>query len=152
MAWMRRYDLYFILRSAENDSKQKINISRTWPMRSGLVIKRSFIRQTLQILGIYACLTLMCAVPVLALDRDQSLSQLYHTSWTARDGVNGSVVAIAQTSDGYLWVGTTDGLLRFDGVSFEHYKPEVGSFFSSSVSALLALPDGGLWIGYLRGG
>ncbi len=62
------------------------------------------------------------------------------------------MLAITQTTDGFIWVGTTGGLLRFDGSEFERYKPEVGSFPQPSwVSALLATPDG-LWIGNLSGG
>jgi ligand-binding sensor domain-containing protein len=89
---------------------------------------------------------------VFCLNPYQSLTQLHHTSWTAKDGLSGSVQALAQTSDGYLWVGTSDGLFRFDGLSFERYQPERNALPSTSVSALLALPDGGLWIGYGRGG
>jgi PAS domain S-box-containing protein len=88
----------------------------------------------------------------IALDPHQPLAQLYHSSWNARQGVSGSVTALAQTTDGYLWVGTTDGLLRFDGISFERYQPEVGSLLATSVSALMAVPDGGLWVGFTRGG
>lgn len=89
---------------------------------------------------------------VFALDPNQPLTQLYHSSWNAKDGLNGSVNALAQTTDGFLWIGTTDGLYRFDGLYFELYKPEVNDLPSVAVSTLMALPDGGLWIGYLRGG
>ena len=101
-----------------------------------------------------ACLltvTMGCS-PLLALDPNQPLGQLYHTSWNAKDGLNGSVTALAQTQDGFLWIGTSDGLFRFDGLSFEPCKPEVGSLISTAVSSLMAVPDGGLWIGYLKGG
>jgi signal transduction histidine kinase/ligand-binding sensor domain-containing protein len=91
-------------------------------------------------------------IPLWALNPGQPLNELYHTAWNAKNGLPGIVVALAQSTDGYLWVGTTDGLFRFDGVEFERYKPERGSFEANSVSALLALPNGGLWIGYLRGG
>lgn len=77
---------------------------------------------------------------------------MYHTAWTGRDGLSGIVLALAQTKDGYLWVGTTEGLFRFNGISFELYQPLDGSFRSRAVSALLATTGGGLWIGYLRGG
>jgi ligand-binding sensor domain-containing protein len=49
-----------------------------------------------------------------ALNPRQPLAQLYHSSWDARNGLNGSVTALAQTTDGYLWVGTTDGLYGTD--------------------------------------
>lgn len=83
-----------------------------------------------------------------ALDPNQALGQLYHSSWNARNGLNGSVKALAQTTNGYLWVGTSDGLFRFDGLNFERYE----TLPASSVSALMAIPDGGLWIGFDRGG
>jgi signal transduction histidine kinase/ligand-binding sensor domain-containing protein len=82
---------------------------------------------------------------------DQPLSQLYHTPWGARQGVTGIVTALAQTSDGYLWVATTAGLLRFDGISFERYQPESGALLGN-VSTMMAVPGGGLWVGYFRGG
>jgi signal transduction histidine kinase/sugar lactone lactonase YvrE len=97
-------------------------------------------------------LQVLFSSPVFGLDPYQSLGQLHHTSWTARDGLNGSVQALAQTADGYLWIGTSDGLFRFDGLSFDRYQPERGALPSNLVSALLALPHGGLWVGYHSGG
>jgi ligand-binding sensor domain-containing protein len=58
---------------------------------------------------------------------------------------------LAQTADGFLWIGTVDGLFRFDGVHFERFRPQGGELPALSVSALLAAPDGGLWVGYSRG-
>ncbi|HXQ69556.1 MAG TPA: two-component regulator propeller domain-containing protein, partial [Pyrinomonadaceae bacterium] len=98
------------------------------------------------------CLLLVLLSPsVFALDPHQPLTQLYHSSWNAKNGLNGSVNALAQTTDGFLWIGTTDGLYRFDGLYFELFKPELSDLPSVAVSTLMALPDGSLWIGYLRG-
>jgi ligand-binding sensor domain-containing protein len=52
---------------------------------------------------------------VLAQAPAQSLAQWHHTAWTARDGLNGQPRMLAQTADGFLWIGTTAGLFRFDG-------------------------------------
>ena len=102
---------------------------------------------------IATCFLLMAfRAPVSALDSRQPLAQLYHSSWNARNGLHGSVTALAQTTDGYLWVGTTDGLYRFDGLYFERYRPDTGQLPSNFVSTLLALSDGSLWVGYDRGG
>ena len=99
------------------------------------------------------CLWFVLLSPsVFALDPNQPLAQLYHSSWNAKNGLNGSVNALAQTTDGFLWIGTTDGLYRFDGLHFELYKTEGNDLPSVAISTLMALPDGGLWIGYLRGG
>ena len=73
---------------------------------------------------------------------ERTIGQFVHTSWSAKDGAPGNVHALAQTTDGFLWLGTAQGLYRFDGVSFERYEP----FQSSNITALLALRNGGLWI------
>jgi ligand-binding sensor domain-containing protein len=89
----------------------------------------------------------------LAPSRERSLSELQHTSWTAREGVPGSIQALAQTSDGYLWVGTANGLCRFDGVNVETYEPSSGGRFPGHiVESLLAMPDGSLVIGFRNAG
>ena len=62
------------------------------------------------------------------------------------------IQALAQTKDGYLWLGTPGGLYRFDGVTFEHYSPEAGTkSANSNVTSLLALSDGDLWVGFAAG-
>lgn len=69
------------------------------------------------------------------------------------EGAPGEVRTLAQTTDGYLWLGTATGLFRFDGIRFEPYKPQSGqSFPQRSVASLLAVPDGGLWVSYWYGG
>ncbi|MBB6145288.1 signal transduction histidine kinase/ligand-binding sensor domain-containing protein [Silvibacterium bohemicum] len=61
----------------------------------------------------------------------------------------GSPNAITQTTDGYLWIGTDAGLMRFDGVRFVPWAPANGQhlFPSSSIYSLLGGSDGSLWIG-----
>jgi signal transduction histidine kinase/ligand-binding sensor domain-containing protein len=89
----------------------------------------------------------------LAPSQERSLSELQHTSWTAREGVPGSIQALAQTSDGYVWVGTANGLCRFDGVNVEPFEPSSGGPFPGHiVESLLAMPDGGLVIGFRNAG
>jgi signal transduction histidine kinase/ligand-binding sensor domain-containing protein len=83
----------------------------------------------------------------------QTLSQLYHTAWTVREGAPAAVEALAQTADGFLWLGSGTGLIRFDGVRFELYEPPADqSMPSTNVSALAATRDSGLWVGYRFGG
>jgi signal transduction histidine kinase/ligand-binding sensor domain-containing protein len=83
----------------------------------------------------------------------QTLSEMYHSSWTIRDGVPSSIEAIAQTQDGYIWLGTDTGLFRFDGKRFERYHPSSGAdFLPGTIPSLMATPDGGLWIGYAFAG
>lgn len=104
-----------------------------------------------EVFRVWLLFALLCS-PVLALPRDQPLTQLHHATWDERNGLNGSVLALAQTTDGYLWIGTTSGLFRFDGFYFEPFKPEGGALPASSVAKLMATPDGGLWVGYSSGG
>jgi signal transduction histidine kinase/ligand-binding sensor domain-containing protein len=79
--------------------------------------------------------------------------RIIHQSWTFKDGAPETVEALAQTADGYLWLGTQAGLYRFDGVRFELFRSPFGDQFpSTSVSALFAPPTGGLWVGYRFGG
>ena len=68
-----------------------------------------------------ACLAAWWCVTytVRALDRDKSMSDYVHDRWESQHGFpGGSVYAIAQTADGYLWIGTEKGLVRYDGFRF----------------------------------
>jgi signal transduction histidine kinase/ligand-binding sensor domain-containing protein len=89
------------------------------------------------------------AAPVWAVDPQNRISQYAHTAWRVRDGVfSGSPNTITQTTDGYLWIGTQVGLVRFDGVRFTPWTPPNGKRLpSSQIAALLGASDGSLWIG-----
>ncbi len=103
--------------------------------------------------GILFLLLFAASHSALGLDSDRTIAQFYHTAWTIEDGVPGRIEMLAQTTDGYLWLGTFRGLFRFDGVRFERYEPERGDPFpSQDIFSLLATPDGGLWIGFRTGG
>ncbi|HEY6806761.1 MAG TPA: triple tyrosine motif-containing protein [Pyrinomonadaceae bacterium] len=79
--------------------------------------------------------------------------QVHHDSWTFKGGAPTNVEGLAQTSDGFLWLGTSGGLFRFDGVRFEAFNSPFGDqLLSNNVRSLLAPSSGGLWIGYLFGG
>jgi len=92
---------------------------------------------------------LVISVPAHALDPALSLSQYGHTAWRMQDGIfDGQPQSISQTTDGYLWIATTKGLVRFDGVRFTPWVPPDGSSLPSNhTTALLPDADGGLWIG-----
>jgi len=84
-----------------------------------------------------------------ALNPSLDINQYAHKSWTIREGFfNGIINAIAQTPDGYLWLGTDFGLLRFDGVrSTPLQLPGGVQLPGSRVMSLLAARDRRLWIG-----
>lgn len=86
---------------------------------------------------------------VWAIDPQTLISQYGHTAWRIQDGdFRGQLTAIAQTGDGYLWVGTQAGLLRFDRVRFVPWTPPTGQQLPSlRIGSLLGVCDGSLWIG-----
>jgi ligand-binding sensor domain-containing protein len=91
----------------------------------------------------------MAAVGALALDPTLEVAQYDHVSWSARDGgFRGAVLSITQTPDGYLWLGTGFGLVRFDGVRFVNWQPPKGSSLPKPPYwKVYASRDGSLWIG-----
>jgi ligand-binding sensor domain-containing protein len=78
-----------------------------------------------RVLWICLLIVFRCA-PAFALDSDRSIMQFHHTAWSETDGAPSEISALAQTDDGYLWIGSARGLFRFDGVKFEEYKPQPG--------------------------
>src|SRR6266850_886160 len=99
-----------------------------------------------------ACTLLAWCPSAFGLNPALDVSQYAHTSWKIRDGFfKGQISSIAQTPDGYLWLGTEFGLLRFDGVRNVPWQPADWHPPSSSIMSLLATPDGTLWIGTSKG-
>ncbi len=89
-----------------------------------------------------------------ALDPAKSLTQYIHDIWTTENGLpQNSALALAQTPDGYLWIGSEVGLVRFDGARFTLFdKRTVPQMQSNEISALLVDHAGALWIGTHGGG
>ena len=88
-----------------------------------------------------------------ALTPSQDVSQYAHTAWEDPGRVcQGSILAIAQTPDGYLWLGTAFGLYRFDGVRNLLWQPPPNQQLPSTIiSTLIAARDETLWIGTWSG-
>ena len=102
----------------------------------------------------FLVLLALAALPALrAVDSSRHISQYGHTAWLRKDGfLSGIPRVITQTTDGYLWIGTTEGLSRFDGVRFVPWAPPAGqSIPSDRINYLLAARDGSLWIGTALG-
>lgn len=81
----------------------------------------------------------------------RELGQFNLRAWNLIDGAPPDIWALAQSPDGFLWLGTGAGLYRFDGITFEPVAPSAGSFPSRNITALHAAGDGSLWIGYFNG-
>src|SRR5262245_2646411 len=102
---------------------------------------------------VLVCVMLAWPPRAFALTPTLDISQYAHTTWRIREGsTKGVITAIAQTADGYLWLGTEFGLLRFDGVRNVPWHPPAGEqLLSSYIRTLLASRDGTLWIGTWQG-
>ncbi|NIM14468.1 MAG: response regulator [Candidatus Aminicenantes bacterium] len=89
-----------------------------------------------------------------SLDPKKEITQYMLDSWGIEDGLpQNTVETIIQTRDGYLWIGTQEGLARFDGVRFKVYnKRDVEQFSNNWVRALYEDSEGTLWIGTNGGG
>ena len=77
-----------------------------------------------------------------------------HRVWRTEDGLpQNRIQAIAQTPDGYLWIGTSEGLARFDGSRFITFdRSNTPAITDNSIFSLEAVRDGSLWIGTEGGG
>lgn len=95
---------------------------------------------------------LLFSPSALAIDPSRQLHQYGLDIW--QDGLpQQAVLSIVQTPDGYLWIGTYEGLVRFNGVNFTVFdRRNTPQLKSNAIWTLLATPDGTLWIGTLGGG
>ena len=104
---------------------------------------------------VVGALSLLLLCPsALALNPSLDVSQYAHTAWRFREGfTQGYIKSIAQTPDGYIWLGTEFGLFRFDGVRAEHWQPPLNGeqLPSNFVVYLHVARDGTLWIGTIQG-
>jgi len=79
--------------------------------------------------------------------KPRPIAQMVHTTWTAKDGAPSEVLAFAQTREGYLWIGTRSGLIRFDGVRFVPFAAPTGDTLpTGGVLSLRTTHDGSLWV------
>ncbi len=91
--------------------------------------------------------TLCCGMAWLSANAEGFATQYGSRLWQMEDGLPHTIVqAITQTREGYLWVGTREGLARFDGVSFTPVE-FTGESAHPSITSLCEGRDGSLWIG-----
>jgi ligand-binding sensor domain-containing protein len=93
------------------------------------------------------------ALPMPGLDPRIPLDEYGLDNWTNDNGLpQNTVLSVVQTSDGYIWAATLEGLVRFDGVRFTVFSSRnTPAFRSNAVSALLETPDKTLWIATQQG-
>jgi diguanylate cyclase (GGDEF)-like protein len=94
---------------------------------------------------------ILIAAPLFALTPSKTIRQYVHASW--QDQLpHGTVLALTQTRDGYLWVATYEGLARFNGSDFTVFDKHNSALESPAVSTLLEDSSGTLWMGTVNGG
>jgi len=106
------------------------------------------------VLGMFCGIFLLAQVHIgLALDPNKALSQYVHEAWQPDDGLPYShITAVIQTNDGYIWVGTQEGLARFDGVRFTVFdKNNTTELKGNHIDVLFEDRRGNLWIGATGG-
>lgn len=82
------------------------------------------------------------------------LDSFFHETWSTREGLpHNQVNGIAQSSEGYLWFATWEGLARYDGTGFRHFdRSNVPGLRDNGIRAIRADPEGGLLLATARGG
>ena len=101
------------------------------------------------LIGLY----FISALLLFPLDPHKKLTQCIHKKWSTDDGLpNNYISSVLQTSDGYLWVGTFEGVARFDGVNFKVFnKYNHSEIKDNRITVLFESSDQTLWVG-TRGG
>jgi ligand-binding sensor domain-containing protein/AraC-like DNA-binding protein len=114
--------------------------------------KRANPGSTLQILGAAIILQLFCC-HLWGLDPHKTVDQYLEDKWDISDGIpSNTVITISQTPDGYLYVGTFKGLVKYDGVKFSIVRfAEKEEIYSQDIRDLFVDKQGTLWIGSSAG-
>src|SRR5262245_61376854 len=95
----------------------------------------------------------IAATEVSALDPFRRLTQYVQVRWRMEDGLpHNTIRAVIQSRDGYIWLGTYGGLVRFDGVRFRVFDNLNSGLRDNEVRSLAEGPDGAIWVGTTSGG
>ncbi len=107
-----------------------------------------------QRLFVLSFVTVLVLFPPPAAAAPRLFDEFVLTSWAEEDGLHGGwVLGLAQDAQGYMWIGTVSGLLRFDGLNFERFNgTETTRLPRRSVSAIYGARDGTVWVGFSGGG
>lgn len=103
---------------------------------------------------LFALLACICLLPAPAGAQEKPISAFYRETWTTREGLpHNQVNTMAQTPDGYLWLGTWEGLVRYNGREFQIFdRGNTPALRDSAVRSLSVSPDGEVVVGTSRGG
>ncbi len=135
-----------LAQASRSRSNRRSKLRRSNNTMTSASIKRGFILTWL------CCF--LCATTAYALDPTKAITHYVHDVWTNKHGLpQNSILCMTQTRDGYLWLGTYEGLVRFDGVRFTVFdKSNTKALPSRWITTLAEDHEGSLWIGTDRGG
>ena len=104
--------------------------------------------------ALFGLLAMLCLLPFAAFAQDKPLSAYYRETWTTRQGLpHNQVNAIAQSPDGYLWLGTWEGLVRYNGLEFHVFdRANTPELKDNGIRSVRTSADGAVVIGTSRGG
>src|SRR5271163_190694 len=138
-------------RTIKNPPQRKFSAPAADILRMRAALRVSMLKDHLRwyFIGVPAALFLCAGQDSFALDPSLSLSQYLVEDWQIQDGLpQTSAQAIARTPDGYLWIGTQEGLARFDGVRFTVFVGGKNQDIPNrEISTLFVDADGRLWVG-----
>jgi ligand-binding sensor domain-containing protein/signal transduction histidine kinase len=110
-------------------------------------------RQSWLLIVLLGCGGLSLPLAALGLNPANSVSQYNCQNWTRQNGLPADrVAAVIQTKDGYIWLGTQNGLIRFDGREFVGYKLDLAQALGQNVQKLSRAKAGGMWFAVYEGG
>lgn len=107
----------------------------------------------LRVFLLLICLYLV-SMNLFSLDSHKKISQYGFSHWNEFNGLPQNYAhSVMQSSDGYIWCSTQEGLVRFDGIRFSYFdKTNTPLFINNYFTALTEAPDGSMWIGTSGGG
>jgi PAS domain S-box-containing protein len=98
------------------------------------------------------CAVLLSAGSLFALDPAKSVYQYNCLNWTRRNGLPADLITgVTQTKDGYIWLGTQKGMVRFDGVDYKLLTMALPKGQSQEIRSLSRARNGGMWLSISRG-
>jgi signal transduction histidine kinase/ligand-binding sensor domain-containing protein len=113
----------------------------------------SDVRRNKWVAGAALAVLVLCARGAAGLPPDRAVSQYVRRAWTVEQGLpHGSIRGFAQTADGYLWIATYEGLVRFNGEELRTFDEKVSPLLVSSRLSLTRTPDDTLWLAMPRVG
>ena len=104
--------------------------------------------------ALLSLLALLCLFPALVRAQEKPISAFYREVWTTREGLpHNQVNSIVQTPDGYLWLGTWEGLVRYNGLEFQLFdRSNTPALQDNAIRSLSVAADGAVIVGTSRGG